>query len=698
MDDGAILGEPRSGAGGETSAIADRAHATAPNSADPAHYDAFLSYARTDTEFVIARLRPALEERGHRVWVDTDITGGAKWRDRVRRGIEACTALIFVISPDSVVSAACRQELDDALALQKLIIPVVARHMPPEGMPPLLADLEWVLLRDQDEWATGMVRLDDALAADLQWRDQHTRLAGRAREWLDADRDSSYALRGADLRAAEDWLASQEGHRQAATREQAEYITVSRRAASRRVRTLLEVVVVGLLLAVGLAVFALVQRGRAVDQAHKAQSQDLALQADGTADPELANLLALAAVQLSPTIDARSAILSSTDTQVLGIPFTAGHAGVHSVAFSPSGRMLASADENGVVRLWDVATHRPLGAPLTTNGGGQVAFSPDGRTLADGDIGGQIHIWDVATHRQIGGPIGPFSASINAVAFSPDGRTLAAASDDGRIRLWDVRTHRQLGTLVAGGGIAWGVVFSPDGSVLASASDQGRIRLWDVRTHRELGAPLIVSDPGDNGNPQLRPAVWQTAFSPDGRTLASADNDGTIRLWDVSTHRQIGPPIFADKEAVQEVVFSPDGKTLVSGGDDHSVRFWSVATHQEIGPPLKQDTDLVESVAFSPSGRSVASASGDGRIWLWRAAPAREITPPLAGDTQSVTSVAFAPNGKLLASGSFDGAVRLWDLGTHREIGSPLFVSSTDGVYSVAGLMAERLRPAMATG
>lgn len=101
--------------------------AEAPQACEAGRYDAFLSYARVDSPFVVDHLYIALRKRGHEVWVDVDITGGAKWRERVRRGIEACKAFIFVISRDSVASEACRHELENAVALNKLIIPVVYR-------------------------------------------------------------------------------------------------------------------------------------------------------------------------------------------------------------------------------------------------------------------------------------------------------------------------------------------------------------------------------------------------------------------------------------------------------------------------------------------------------------------------------------------------------------------------------------------
>ena len=263
------------------------------------------THGRT-ARFAVDHLSLSLRSRGQEVWLDVqDIPGGSKWRDRVRRGIEACKAFVFVISPDSVSSAQCLAEIEDAVALNKLIVPVVHRDPPEGSLPPAIADAEWVFLRDEDDAAAGIDRLLDALETDLQWRDQHTRLAGRVREWIDADRDRSYLLRGADLREAEAWLGRQDGHRTAPTREQGEFIARSRQAAGRRLRTVIGALAAGLAIAIGLAVLALIQRNAAIKATHRAQSQLLAEQARDNADLELASLLAVESFRLAPTIAAR---------------------------------------------------------------------------------------------------------------------------------------------------------------------------------------------------------------------------------------------------------------------------------------------------------------------------------------------------------------------------------------------------------
>ncbi|MFF7130474.1 trypsin-like peptidase domain-containing protein [Streptomyces sp. NPDC008240] len=213
------------------------------------------------------------------------------------------------------------------------------------------------------------------------------------------------------------------------------------------------------------------------------------------------------------------------------------------------------------------------------------------------------------------------------------------------------------------------VMFSPNGRTLATASSDRTVRLWDAVT----GKPRIL--------PKQAGAVLSVAFSPDGRTLATASEDGTVQLWDVDLvkSRAVLPK---QAGAVQSVAFSPDGRTLATGSVDHRVRLWDLAT-RKIRATLIGHTDAVQSVAFSPDGRTLATGSTDRTVRLWDSETAKILTT-LTGHTDAVQSVAFSPDGRTLATGSVDRTVRLWEVATGRSRTRFALTGHTDAVQSVA--------------
>jgi WD40 repeat protein/transcriptional regulator with XRE-family HTH domain len=379
---------------------------------------------------------------------------------------------------------------------------------------------------------------------------------------------------------------------------------------------------------------------------------------------------------------------------------------VNTVAFSPDGRSLAGGTSGARVLVWSLATRRvtaqlPHPQPVTSvtwDGSGriaaagadgtvslwllpsavlptgsaptQLAYGPGGGTLAVGGTGG-VQLWGTLTRTLLASSPLPAKAYANAVAFRPAKAgqpLLAVAVSDGTVRLLNGSTLAPVAPplpLVSGTEAAESVAFSPDGRLLAAGADDGSVRLYDVTSPARPRRVALVRGAG-NADP-----IYTVVFAPDGTVIAAASvNTDSVQLWRLTASDGLvraGPDLGGMASYPIGLAFTPDSRTLAIGNSDKDVYLWDVASPahpRRLGAPLTGPSGQTWTVAVSPDGKTLAAGANDGTVWLWNLAdPAHPaLTATLSGLPGHVFSVAFSPSGSQLAAASYDDdTIRLWD-------------------------------------
>jgi WD40 repeat protein/predicted Ser/Thr protein kinase len=321
---------------------------------------------------------------------------------------------------------------------------------------------------------------------------------------------------------------------------------------------------------------------------------------------------------------------------------------VAACSFSPDGREVASAWEDGTIRI----AERAPDACILGHHDEHVtalAFAPGAARVASG--GGEqdpfLRIWDRATGRaaiQVRHPRG-----VLGVAFTTDGERVATVTLESVARIFDASTGALVHTLAGHRASLASCAFSPDGRVLATTSADRSVRLWDALRGECVGVL--------EGH---RSGVTCCGFSPDGRELVTGSRDETVKIWD-ATEGRCRITLEGHAGGVGGCAFSPDGREVLSGAFDRTLRLWDRATGRLVRV-FEGHRGPVMAVAFSPDGRLVASASQDATLCLWDRSSGH-LLRTLRGHDGTVYRCAFSPDGRLLASAGHDGTLRLWELG-----------------------------------
>ncbi|CUU07126.1 delta-60 repeat domain-containing protein [Candidatus Kryptobacter tengchongensis] len=286
---------------------------------------------------------------------------------------------------------------------------------------------------------------------------------------------------------------------------------------------------------------------------------------------------------------------------------------IKAVAISPDGRYVISGEAGWTLRLWDINTGKGIRTFKQTSWITSVAITPDGKYVAFGGSGGTIKLWDISTGREIRTFEG-HTSEITSVAITPDGKYVVSGSWDKTIKLWDISTGREIRTFEGHGDYVTSVAVSPDGRYVISGSEDGTAKLWDITTDRE-----IRKFEGYAGRITV-------AISPDGKFAIIGDVNGKLILWRgsvFSTFEKLTNRVEIN-DWVNSIAITPDGKYVISGHGDKTIRLWDISTTKEIRR-FEGHTDEVTSVSISSEGRYVVSGSYDGTIRMWDINTGKEI-------------------------------------------------------------------------
>jgi WD40 repeat protein len=588
--------------------------------------DVFISYSREDRPRV-QRIAETLEGAGHKVWWDPHIKTGSGFREEIQKALTETKAVIVIWSEHSVTSRFVCDEADEGAARDILFPALVDLVDIPLGFRQIqTADLTSWRGHGNDRKFREYIRVVSDHIDTQRPAGASAQLAGPAA--LEPQR----APPPAALRPAPG------GSKTKAKRGGVRGTFVTGRGL--RLALLWRSIALTLLIAAAFGAlaygsdflyaayrpaFVAIMAGLVFVSRFGTFEAD---RARGAASLRLfsrsyAALLLFSLIAISPLVlEGRLYTEALKAVRINGIK----GADINGVDFSPSGKLLVTASDDGTARVWDAANGvQKLVLSGHTNWVWQGSFSPDGNSIVTASRDMTARIWDAhsgASRRTLSGHL----ASVLDARYLPSGKEIATASADKTVRIWNAETGEVVRTLNGHSARVNGLAVSADGQFIASVDGAGGVRVWRASTG-EVYASFEV--PGED---------WQdVAFDRGGRRIAAAGEDGQAFVWDVVDRQWLatinhGSKLFA-------VAFISSGE-LATGGIDSVVRIWRIS-NGEMERELTGHRDSVGDLNLPSDGDALATG---------------------------VRDLSLSPDGKFLATASRDNTARIWDLATGAEV------------------------------
>jgi len=350
---------------------------------------------------------------------------------------------------------------------------------------------------------------------------------------------------------------------------------------------------------------------------------------------------------------------------VLGEPDVLGETDdvIWGVTVSPDASTLATASEDGTVRLWNAESGMPRGEPIAARRKDylSVAFSPGGESVAVGNGDGETAAYDVSTGATLWeSNSGHGGSDVWELAYTRGGELLSVGAD-GTVQVRDSGTGTVRFQAYTRTDRPRGLVVDDERRLLVGGDGDGRVVLWSLDERTERAQSRVSHDD----------AIIDAALDSAAGLLATLSRDQTVRLWDLAPRDVLGPPVGGVRsEGTRAVAWAPDGALLAVGDESGALSLHDVTTGDAVAGPTTGHDGAINGVAWSPNGERIATVGADGDLALWDAEG--EVLSADPAHEGSALAVAFSPTGDTLVSAGEDGSVRRWDAATGEEQGDPL--------------------------